>query len=84
MKSRRMSRETESEVLETEEDDAFVIIGEDDEDDKEVLLKARSITDGDVVWDRRGYQKYGCASGHGFGKTQFYKNRREHSCNSLK
>ena len=45
----------------------------------EVLLEARAITAGDLVWDERGYQKYGCASGHGFGKTQFYKNRREQS-----
>ena len=76
MKSRRVAREIEPETLGMEEDDAYLIVGEDDEDDMEVFLEARSITDGDLIWDRRGYQKYGYASGHGFGKTQFYKNRR--------
>ena len=60
-----MAREVESETLEMEEDDVYLVVGEDDEDGMEVFLEARSITDGDLIWDRRGYQKYDCASGHG-------------------
>lgn len=76
---RRVEKETGPEILAMDDEDDYVIIGEDDDDDSEVLLEARAITAGDLVWDERGYQKYGCASGHGFGKTQFYKNRREQS-----
>ena len=56
MKSSRVARKIEPETLGME-DDAYLIVGEDDEYDMEVFLSTRSITDGDLIWDRRGYQK---------------------------
>ena len=55
---RRVEKETGPEILAMDDEDDYVIIGEDDDDDSEVLLEARAITAGDLVWDKRGYQKY--------------------------